>query len=67
MNGTLNITYGAKANQAIAGSILSLRPGLDTASNISWICGKSSIPTGITVSGTDATTVGLKYLSNSCK
>lgn len=67
LGGVLNVTYGAKANQAIAGSVLSLRPGLDTASNISWICGKSTVPTGITVVGTDATTVGLKYLSNACK
>jgi type IV pilus assembly protein PilA len=67
LNGVLNVTYGNKANSAIATKVLSLRPGLDNASNISWICGTSSVPTGINVQGTDATTVGLKYLSNSCK
>ena len=68
-NGAIDITYGNKANAAIATQVLSLRPGLDTASNISWICGFSAIPTGVNVPATavQATTVNRKYLSNSCK
>ena len=66
-DGVLNVTLGNKANAAIATRVLSLRPGLDTASNISWICGKANIPSGVTVAGTDATTVSPKYLSNACK
>lgn len=66
--GVINVTFGNKANTAIATKILSLRPGVDTAGNVSWICGKAAAPsTSVTVSGTDATTVDLKYLPTSCK
>jgi type IV pilus assembly protein PilA len=67
VSGSIDVTYGGKANKAIQGKKLSLRPALDKASNISWICGKSSVPTGLTVSGTNVTDVDLKYLSNACK
>jgi len=70
LNGSIDVTYGNKANAAIAAAganVLSLRPGLDTASNISWICGFSSVPAGVTALGVNATTVNRKYLSNSCK
>jgi len=65
--GAINVTFGNKANTAIATKILSLRPGTDTAGNVSWLCGKASTPTGVTASGTDATNVDLKYLPTSCK
>jgi type IV pilus assembly protein PilA len=65
--GVLNITFGNKANASIGGKVLSLRPGLDTASNISWVCGYSTTPTGVTVGGTNGTNVNAKYLPNSCK
>ena len=66
-DGVLNITMGNKANAAISTAVISLRPGLDTASNISWVCGKSAVPSGVTVAGSDATTINSKYLPNSCK
>ena len=65
--GALNVTYGNKANAALNGKVLSLRPGLDAASNVTWICGKSGIPSGVTVAATDGTTIDSKYLANSCK
>jgi type IV pilus assembly protein PilA len=65
--GGLNIRMGNKANASIKGKLVSLRPGLDPASNVSWICGKSAVPAGVTVSAADSTNVNLKYLSNSCK
>jgi type IV pilus assembly protein PilA len=66
--GGLNITFGNKANASIAAKLLSLRPALDTASNVSWICGYSATPGGVTApTATNGTTVNAKYLPNSCK
>ena len=66
--GGLNIALGNKASAAINGSVLSLRPALDNASNISWICGYATTPNGVTApTATDGTTVNKKYLPNSCK
>ena len=70
-NGTLTVTFGNKANAAIATKLLSLRPGLDNASNVSWVCGKATIPAGVDLTkittGADQTNVNPKYLPNSCK
>lgn len=70
-NGAISITYGNKANTTalVAGSkdLLTLRPAVDTAANVTWICGYASVPTGLTVAGTDATTIEAKYLPASCK
>ena len=66
--GGLDITFGNKANSAIGTRILSLRPGLDNASNVSWICGYSAVPTGVTApTAANGTNVNAKYLPNSCK
>jgi type IV pilus assembly protein PilA len=69
--GGLNITFGNKASSAIAtagSNVLSLRPGVDVARNISWVCGYAAVPTGVTApTATQATTVVAKYLPTSCK
>lgn len=65
--GSMDIKYGNKANAKITGKFLSIRPAVDAAGNISWICGKASVPTGLTVAGTDKTDVDLRYLPTSCK
>ena len=67
--GTINVTFGNKANTAIATKVLSLRPGTDTAGNVTWICGKAAVPTGVTpaTGATDVTDTDLKYLPTSCK
>ena len=67
LGGVLNVTYGNKANAVIKDKVLSLRPALDTASNITWLCGYTTVPTGTKDIGTNATTVNRKYLANSCK
>ncbi len=66
--GSLHITYGNKANAILSGKVLALRPALDAASNVTWVCGKSAVPTGTTVQNTtNGTTIDNKYLPNSCK
>jgi len=67
-NGGLDITFGNKASANIANKKLSLRPALDTAKNISWICGYAATPTGVTApAATNATDIDGKYLPSSCK
>jgi type IV pilus assembly protein PilA len=71
-DGTITVTLGNKVNQALRGQFLSLRPGLDAASNISWVCGRATPPdfgtgTGLANAGADQTNVNAKYLPNSCK
>jgi type IV pilus assembly protein PilA len=66
-DGVLTITAGNKANSAIAAKTLALSPGLDTASNVSWICGAAAIPNGVTVANRGTTNINAKYLPNSCK
>lgn len=65
--GAITVTMGNKASASIATKKLTLRPGFDNASNISWICGKATTPSGVTVPGTDATDIDKKYLPNACK
>lgn len=66
--GAITITFGNKANATkLATNLLTIRPGVDAAGNISWICGVAAVPSGVTVSGADATTVNPTYLPTSCK
>jgi type IV pilus assembly protein PilA len=73
--GGLDIVFGNKANadlQKAGQNTLSLRPGIDAAKNISWVCGNATTPSGVTLGdGTNtpanATTVLPKYLPTSCK
>jgi type IV pilus assembly protein PilA len=67
--GGLLVTFGNRANAAIATQTLGLIPALDGANNISWICGNASVPAGVTpVAGAvAATTVEAKYLPTSCR
>ena len=66
--GGLNVTLGNKASSNISGKILSLRPALDTAKNITWICGYATVPSGITApTAANATNIDGKYLPNACK
>lgn len=66
--GGLDVTFGNKANVAIATKILSIRAALDSAKNISWVCGKAAKPGTVSAPGaTDSTNVDLKFLPTSCK
>ncbi|KGM42219.1 hypothetical protein JY96_14490 [Aquabacterium sp. NJ1] len=70
--GGLDVTFGNKANKNIATKVLSLRPALDAAKNVTWICGGASVPSGVTVGdgtnvASNGTTIDAKYLPTSCK
>ncbi|MCU4640151.1 pilin [Acinetobacter courvalinii] len=69
-DGAVNVTYGNKANaNALDTKILTLIPGVDTAKNVTWVCGNASTPTGVTpaTGTTNITNIDAKYLPGSCK
>ena len=67
-SGVITVTYGNKANGAIATKLLALTPALDTASNITWLCGYFKNPLVSPQQGAaNSTTVDRKYLPNACK
>ena len=69
-DGALHITFGHKANVLIADQTLTLRPMYVTespVSPISWHCGNSVPPPGLTPAGENRTTVENKYLPSACR
>jgi type IV pilus assembly protein PilA len=69
-DGAINITFGNRANKAIAGKVLTLRPAVvdDTPMvPISWVCGFAEAPGKMTVKGRNATDVDPLYLPFDCR
>jgi type IV pilus assembly protein PilA len=73
-DGTIHITYGSDANDAINGLILSLRPRLSANSDVVWLCGDytgADINPALTdptaPSAASTTDVPPKYLPSSCR
>jgi len=74
--GTITITYGNRANEAIKGKTLRLRPIENEAGGLVWVCGKATPPptdddtTGTatdTTDAKDATTIDARYLPTDCR
>jgi len=57
-NGTIVMTFGSQANQAINGKKLSIRPAVSVNNDVVWVCGTAQLPTGASyaTSGTAADT-----------
>ncbi|MES0873757.1 pilin [Sinimarinibacterium thermocellulolyticum] len=66
-NGVVNIEYGNRASAHLAGRVLSIRPAINEANDISWICGYAPAPAGMTVSGVNTTDVEARYLPGACR
>ena len=49
VSGMIQITYGARANGAVAGHVLSLVPALDSQRTLAWACGYGQPPPGFEV------------------
>jgi type IV pilus assembly protein PilA len=65
--GSVIVTYGgAQANTKISTLTLALNPGLSANNDVVWVCGSATTPTGVTISGTGATTVPAQYLPTAC-
>ena len=69
-DGAIHITYGNRANNAIKGKVLSLRPAVVTDAPIvpiAWVCGNAAAPDKMTVKGVNKTDIPLTYLPFKCR
>jgi hypothetical protein len=71
-DGSINITYGNRANTSIAGSILTMRVAVDAMPNpttsVAWVCGNAGNPNAIQGAiGANATNLLPKYMSADCR
>ncbi len=69
-NGVIHITFGNRANNAIAGKILSLRPGVVEDSPIvpvAWVCGYAEAPNKMTTGGRNLTNIPELLLPLECR
>jgi type IV pilus assembly protein PilA len=69
-DGVINITFGNRANKAIAGKVISLRPAIVEDAPmvpITWVCGLAAGPEKMTVVGTNQTSVDPLYLPMDCR
>ena len=68
--GAIHLTFGNKANAAIQGKTLTLRPAvIDDAPvvPVAWVCAAASAPQKMTLRGTDRTDVPERYLPLNCR
>ena len=66
--GAVSITYGQRANANIATRVLTIRPATTAGRGVvAWICAYAPTPAGLTVNGTNATTVRSKHLPRGCR
>lgn len=68
--GAIHVTFGNRANGAIAGKTLTFRPAVVEDAPVvpvAWVCAAASAPTKMTVMGTDRTNVPARYLPLNCR
>jgi type IV pilus assembly protein PilA len=68
--GAIHLTFGNRANAAIQGKVLSLRPAVvDDAPvvPVAWVCGAASAPKTMSVRGTNRTDVAPRFLPLNCR
>jgi type IV pilus assembly protein PilA len=68
--GAIHITFGNRANKAIAGKILSLRPAVVPDAPVvpvAWVCAKAKAPGNMTVTGSDKTNIADDLLPGGCR
>jgi len=64
------VHFGNKVNAQLRGQTLTLRPiyvSANPMSPISWNCGPSALPDGMTAAGEDRTNVAAQFLPSSCR
>jgi type IV pilus assembly protein PilA len=69
-HGAINIQFGNRSNQVIAGKTLTLRPGVVSGAiqvPISWLCGFAHPVTGLTYTGVDHTDLMSEVLPIDCR
>jgi type IV pilus assembly protein PilA len=69
-DGAIHLTFGNRASNAIAGKILSLRPGVVEDAPlvpIAWVCGRAEAPDGMKVQGQNLTDIPNQLLPVECR
>jgi type IV pilus assembly protein PilA len=69
-SGAIQVTFGNRANVAIQGKVLSLRPGVIEDARIvpvSWVCGNAEPPNKMVVRGLNKTNVPVRFLPLNCR
>ena len=68
--GAIHLTFGNRANAAIKGKVLSLRPAVvDDAPvvPVAWVCGFAQAPEKMSVKGNDKTNLAKNFLPLNCR
>ncbi len=68
-NGAIHIVFGNRANGALRGKTLTLRPGVVEDAQVvpvAWVCGHARPPENMRAMGTDKTDVPASYLPVNC-
>lgn len=69
-NGAIHIVFGNKANNALQGKTLTLRPAIVEDAPVvpvAWLCGHSKAPQKMVAQGADKTDVPERYLPMNCR
>lgn len=69
-NGAIHIAFGNRANRALRGHVLTIRPAVVEgmpAVPIAWLCGLAPPPTPMAARGTDRTDVPVGFLPVRCR
>ncbi|MEO6031059.1 MAG: pilin [Burkholderiaceae bacterium] len=69
-NGAIHIRFGNRANSALRGKTLSLRPAVVEDAPIvpvAWVCGNASVPDKMSVKGPNRTDVAEGFLPLNCR
>jgi len=69
-NGAIHLTFGNKANKAIQGKILTLRPAVvadEPVVPVAWLCGYAGAPAKMTALGANKTDVPPELLPLECR
>ena len=64
------ITYGAEANDVVAGSVLTMIPALDSKRTLAWACGYGPPPAGFEAvfeSHGGYTDIDERFIPSSCR
>ena len=68
--GAIHITFGNRANKAIAGKVLSLRPAIVADAPVvpvAWVCGYAEAPDKMTINGKNLTDIPAALLPPECR
>lgn len=68
--GAIHVTFGNHANSALKGKVLTLRPAVVADAPIvpvAWVCGNSTAPDQMTVSGENKTDIPMIFLPLKCR